>query len=210
MEIIFIACRLCLFQYFESQYGHGSRHGTCPHCRKACKASELITAPTASRFSIDVEGQWRSSAKVDALLAELSTLNGEKAVVFSQWTSFLDLLEVALRCDEKAPRDLRLCRLDGSLAQAQREKALHDFALPSPQGSNVMLISLKAGGVGLNLTSATRWYGHSQQRLQFCLRHLATHFPPLAHLPPRHAALSQPHPSTLPSTLYSHPRALHQ
>jgi SNF2 family DNA or RNA helicase len=44
-------------------------------------------------------------------------------------------------------------RLDGTLSQPQREKAIKDFSERPEVG--VMLISLKAGGVGINLTAAS-------------------------------------------------------
>ena len=154
-----VTCRECLLQYWASQRGTGGarpKGGSCPTCRAEVASSELMAAPTGSRFRVDIEGQWRSSAKVTALFEELSTLGSEKAVVFSQWTSFLDLLEVAFRRDERAPRGVRLARLDGGVVQARREALLRDFA--EADGPNVLLISLKAGGTGLNLTSATRCY----------------------------------------------------
>jgi DNA repair protein RAD5 len=46
-------------------------------------------------------------------------------------------------------------RLDGTQSQAQREKALKEFR---DGDTLVMLISLRAGGVGLNLTCASRVY----------------------------------------------------
>jgi DNA repair protein RAD5 len=71
-----------------------------------------------------------------------------RAVVFSQFTGFLDLIEVALDRD-KFP----WVRLDGSCSQKQRSKALKLFASTSDR-PRIFLISLRAGGVGLNLTSA--------------------------------------------------------
>ncbi|CAM9750073.1 unnamed protein product, partial [Heterosigma akashiwo] len=68
-----------------------------------------------------------------------------QAVVFSQWTYMLDLVEVLLR-----RMGWRHTRLDGSMSQQQREDALERFATETD--IPVMLLSLKAGGVGLNLT----------------------------------------------------------
>lgn len=74
---------------------------TFPACRKTVSKQELITAPTDSRFQIDVEKNWVESSKVTALLHELEQLRAvnSKSIVFSQWTAFLDLLQIALaRC----------------------------------------------------------------------------------------------------------------
>jgi DNA repair protein RAD5 len=59
---------------------------------------DLITAPTNSRFQIDVEKNWVESSKISFLLQELESLrsSGAKSIVFSQWTAFLDLLQIPL------------------------------------------------------------------------------------------------------------------
>lgn len=48
---------------------------------------------------------------------------GEKSIVFSQWTAFLDLLEIPLRT-----RGIGFLRFDGKLSQKQREKVLKEFS----------------------------------------------------------------------------------
>lgn len=59
---------------------------------------DLITAPTESRFQVDVEKNWVESSKVNILLRELESLrlSGSKSIVFSQWTAFLNLLQIPL------------------------------------------------------------------------------------------------------------------
>jgi DNA repair protein RAD5 len=59
---------------------------------------DLITAPTESRFRIDVDKNWVESSKISSLLQELEALrsSGAKSIVFSQWTAFLDLLQIPL------------------------------------------------------------------------------------------------------------------
>ncbi|MGM0576152.1 MAG: DEAD/DEAH box helicase [Myxococcota bacterium] len=87
------------------------------------------------------------SSKVEVLLETLdeAASEGHKALVFSQWTSYLDLVEPHLRA-----AGLDFVRLDGSTRDRQ---AVVD-AFQSDDGPPVMLISLKAGGTGLNLTAA--------------------------------------------------------
>jgi DNA repair protein RAD5 len=67
--------------------------------RQALSKQDIITAPTDSRFQIDVEKNWTESSKTSALMRELEALRltKEKSVVFSQWTAFLDLLEIPLK-----------------------------------------------------------------------------------------------------------------
>ncbi|KAI8810179.1 SNF2 family N-terminal domain-containing protein [Cladochytrium replicatum] len=89
---------------------------------------------------------------------DLATMSGSgeelkpsKSVVFSQWTQMLDLLEGPLK-----ENGFRFTRLDGRMSRNSRAMALQTFK--QDQSVNVLLISLKAGGVGLNLTHANRVY----------------------------------------------------
>jgi superfamily II DNA or RNA helicase len=88
-----------------------------------------------------------SSSKIEALLESLEQVaaEGHKALVFSQWTSLLDLVEPHL---ERA--GLRSVRLDGRT----RDRAAVVNEFQADDGPPVMLTSLKAGGTGLNLTAA--------------------------------------------------------
>ncbi|KAF9270038.1 hypothetical protein L218DRAFT_888354 [Marasmius fiardii PR-910] len=74
-----------------------------------------------------------------------------KTVVFSQWTSMLDKVEDALDV-----AGIRYDRLDGTMKRDDRTRAMD--ALKYDPGCEVLLVSLKAGGVGLNLTAAQRVY----------------------------------------------------
>ncbi len=91
--------------------------------------------------------QATSSSKVQTLVEALDTAvsDGHKALVFSQWTSLLDLIEPQLK-----KSGIAFERLDG--ATANRGEVTSRFQ--SPEGAPVMLMSLKAGGTGLNLTAA--------------------------------------------------------
>jgi superfamily II DNA or RNA helicase len=96
---------------------------------------------------VDPKKRSASSAKLDVLLPRLEELarEGHKAVVFSQFTTFLDL--VAERLDALS---LPHVRLDGSTTDRKTPVARFqtDPAVP------IFLASLKAGGTGLNLTAA--------------------------------------------------------
>ncbi len=88
------------------------------------------------------------AAKLAAFLEVCADLkqNGHRALVFSQFTSHLALLGDALRL-----RGYRLLDLDGSVPQARRAELVEEFQ----RGEiDFFLISLKAGGTGLNLTAA--------------------------------------------------------
>jgi len=76
---------------------------------------------------------------------EASIAGNHRALVFSQWTSYLDRVEPGL-----VARGIRFSRLDGSTSD--RGRVVREFQ--DPAGPSVMLISLKAGGVGITLTAA--------------------------------------------------------
>lgn len=88
-----------------------------------------------------------SSSKIRLLLETLEEVlaEGHRALIFSQWTSLLDLVEPHL-----GAAGVAFCRLDGSTRD--REAVVTSFQ--SEDGPPVMLVSLKAGGVGLTLTAA--------------------------------------------------------
>ncbi|KAE9617606.1 hypothetical protein Lal_00034592 [Lupinus albus] len=140
-------CKECLFNFWGTSVG-----GKCPICRQKLQKSDLITCPSLSPFKVDVENNVTESSKVSKLLDYLQSIErshfGEKSIVFSQWTSFFDLLENPLKI-----RGIAYLRFDGKLTQKQREKVLNEFN--ETKEKRVLLMSLKAGGVGLNLTAAS-------------------------------------------------------
>ncbi|MCJ1272073.1 hypothetical protein MMC22_011980 [Lobaria immixta] len=73
------------------------------------------------------------------------------SVVFSYWTKTLDPIESELRL-----RSIRYTRLDGQLPLAKRSSALQTFQ--SNPEVLVFLVSLSCGGVGLDLTAASKAY----------------------------------------------------
>jgi SNF2 family DNA or RNA helicase len=91
------------------------------------------------------------SAKMNALVEQLRVAQaaGDKTIVYSQWTSMLDLLETLL-----ARHGIQNLRYDGKMRSEAREAALAAFRRTG--GPKVILISIKCGGVGLNLTIANR------------------------------------------------------
>ncbi len=90
------------------------------------------------------------SPKLTHLCDKLEELRAEGhcALVFSQFTKALDLLEAQLKTTA-----LDYQRLDGSTPQQKRKTLVEAFQ--KPDGPGIFLISLKAGGAGLNLTRAS-------------------------------------------------------
>ncbi|KAG0708586.1 P-loop containing nucleoside triphosphate hydrolase protein [Suillus ampliporus] len=131
--------RECMKQYLSTA---GDMTPDCPVCHLALTID--LEAPT-----------WQSSSKIEALVEELSNLRLQdsmtKSIVFSQFVNFLDLIAFRL---QKA--GFSICRLEGTMSPQARDATIQHFV--NNVGVTVFLISLKAGGVALNLTEASRVY----------------------------------------------------
>ncbi|PYH29395.1 DNA repair protein RAD16 [Aspergillus neoniger CBS 115656] len=96
---------------------------------------------------------WTSSTKIEMLVYELYKLRSKKqtlkSIVFSQFTSMLQLVEWRLR-----RAGFNTVMLDGTMTPAQRQNSIEYFM--NNVDVEVFLVSLKAGGVALNLTEASR------------------------------------------------------
>ena len=168
------ACKNCLLDYIEHQK---EKHTLplCFNCRLPINQRDIFEvvrhddeddlysttpegAPSSKpRITLRRIGN-QSSAKVAALHSHLKALRtnapGTKSVVFSQFTSFLDLIAATLS-KEHIPH----LRFDGTMSQKQRAAVLNDYqSANAKKGGHgtVLLLSLRAGGVGLNLTMAKR------------------------------------------------------
>jgi SNF2 family DNA or RNA helicase len=89
------------------------------------------------------------STKINFLVETLEQIieEGHQTLVFSQFTTYLDLIQNILR-----EKNWKLSRIDGSQSITKRQAAVDEFQAGKTQ---IFLISLKAGGVGLNLTAAS-------------------------------------------------------
>jgi SNF2 family DNA or RNA helicase len=115
----------------------------CPLCRAAINAHDLVTrTQTAASLQscprLDEDGPMDEggdavggieggSTKLNAVLEEIGKIEGmgdglEKAVIFSQFTSFLDIIQDALA---RTGRNFR--RLDGSMTRENRKIAIDQF-----------------------------------------------------------------------------------
>ncbi|TPX18878.1 uncharacterized protein E0L32_011430 [Thyridium curvatum] len=90
------------------------------------------------------------SAKIRQLVEILhKEVHEHKFIVFSQFTSMLDLVEPFFRKE-----GFKFTRYDGGMKNDAREESLH--RLRNDAGTRILLCSLKCGSLGLNLTAATR------------------------------------------------------
>ena len=110
--------------------------------RQICLTPELISSDSSE-----------VSPKLEFLTEQLLELRdeGHSALVFSQFTGYLDIIEQGLK-----QQGISCMRLDGSTPVPKRKKLVQDFQ--NSEEPTVFLISLKAGGRGLNLTRATYVY----------------------------------------------------
>lgn len=166
-------CLNCILEHFTYQ-AKTHKSATCPNCRESILKYKMFrvkqprqvqridqTLWQPSDFLLYLYDPDRSSSKVQALINHLRMLNaqhpGEQVVVFSQFSSYLDIIEKEL--NTQCSNDLIVYKFDGRLHMNDRKRVLDDFALDKKTASTkttVLLLSLKAGGVGLNLTSASR------------------------------------------------------
>ncbi len=89
-------------------------------------------------------GEAVMGAKLELLLSEIQD---RKVLVFSQFTSMLQIVKKELKSQDRS-----FLYLDG--ATSQEERALNVRQFQEDESANIFLLSLKAGGVGLNLTAA--------------------------------------------------------
>ncbi|RMZ86182.1 hypothetical protein DV737_g280, partial [Chaetothyriales sp. CBS 132003] len=101
-----------------------------------------ITVPSMRRFVTDCG----KLARLDQLLRELKQ-NGHRVLLYFQMTRMIDLMEEYLTY-----RNYKYCRLDGSTKLEDRRDTVHDFQIRPD--IFIFLLSTRAGGLGINLTSA--------------------------------------------------------
>ncbi|KAF3905072.1 hypothetical protein AA313_de0208683 [Arthrobotrys entomopaga] len=124
--------------------------------RKICNHPYLIPAAEPDPYSI---GQHIITASgkfmvLEKLISELVKRQGKKVLIFSNFTKTLDICEEFLQLIGGDGSQFEYLRLDGSTGRARRNLSIRLFnQAASPY--KVFLISTKAGGLGINLTSAT-------------------------------------------------------
>ncbi|KAF4995851.1 hypothetical protein FDECE_12665 [Fusarium decemcellulare] len=139
-----VFCKGCILRAIQLQ-------NKCPLCRNHLTEEALLEpAPEdAEEEAGDFDADTQSS-KTEAMLQILKATmekEGSKVVVFSQWTSFLNIVQAQLKA-----AGIGFTRIDGSMKTDKRDKAIH--ALDHDPNTRVMLASLAVCSVGLNLVAA--------------------------------------------------------
>lgn len=153
-------CRQCAKNYVRAFDGKGSE-AECPQChiplaidwdQPDLEQDEEKVKKNSIINRIKMEN-WTSSTKIEMLVYDLYKLRSHKqtnkSIVFSQFTSMLQLVQWRLQ-----KSGFSTVLLDGSMSPAQRQKSIEHFM--NNVDVEVFLVSLKAGGVALNLTEASR------------------------------------------------------
>ncbi|KAM0328080.1 hypothetical protein ACHAQA_005483 [Verticillium albo-atrum] len=138
-----VYCRQCITKVIEIQQ-------KCPMCRQPLDMDKLLEpAPEAGQTDEIFDGETKSS-KTEALLKILQATCKDpksKVVIFSQWTSFLNIIQTQV---EEA--GYKWTRIDGSMKPDKRDAAI--TALYDDPDTKIMLASLAVCSVGLNLVAA--------------------------------------------------------
>ncbi len=138
----------CIERVIETQH-------KCPMCRAELLDLDSLVRPTvemgesAEQEDIDVD---TTSSKVEALMEILKASGkkaGTKTVIFSQWTSFLNIIQAQL-----VKHGYKFARIDGTMRATQRDASL--VALETDPECTIMLASLAVCSVGLNLVAANQ------------------------------------------------------
>jgi DNA repair protein RAD16 len=149
-------CRACVGSYVRS-----TDEPDCPRChiplsidleQPEIEQDENLVKKNSIINRIKMEN-WTSSSKIELLVHELHKLRSDnashKSIIFSQFTTMLQLIEWRLR-----RAGITTVMLDGSMTPAQRQASIEHFM--NNVDVECFLVSLKAGGVALNLTEASR------------------------------------------------------
>jgi DNA repair protein RAD16 len=153
-------CRTCVKTYMQTCEASGSE-ADCPRCHIPLTIDwdqpEIIQDEDEVKKSSIINrinmANWTSSTKIEMLVYDLYKLRSKKqtlkSIVFSQFTSMLQLIDWRLK-----RAGFKTVMLDGSMTPAQRQRSIDYFM--NNADVEVFLVSLKAGGVALNLTEASR------------------------------------------------------
>ncbi|KAG9233087.1 SNF2 family N-terminal domain-containing protein [Amylocarpus encephaloides] len=123
----------------------------CPMCRAELKDKDCLVYAAVGQDAEDADIDVNTkSSKTEALMSILKASRKDplsKVVIFSQWTSFLNIIQAQL---EEA--NMKYTRIDGAMSVPKRDAAM--TALDQDPECRIMLASLAVCSVGLNLVAA--------------------------------------------------------
>ena len=128
--------------------------------KQICNHPDLFLKPDSDSGTRTVASEFqRQSGKLQRLeeMLEEVVLEGDRALIFTQFAEWGKLLKA--RLEQQFGREVLF--LYGSTAKKQREEMVDRFQ-HDPQGPRLFILSLKAGGVGLNLTRANHVFHYDR------------------------------------------------
>jgi SNF2 family DNA or RNA helicase len=134
-------CSDCIDEIIERCILQGRDQFECPICRKEC---HIESCKAVERTEKKIASLTQSSTKIDQIIRDVNEIvghDGNKIIVFSQFTTVLDILGLKLG---------KFVRIDGSMDRKTRQEKLHRFK----SGCDILLTTLRVSGVGLNLVEA--------------------------------------------------------
>lgn len=171
-----ILCTGCIDKYkgIVEELAQGQSQAFCPICNQHIKLSYFALRQGGVEDDEDSRMKTKSGkhtkeimsysgphTKTKALIHDLLVSKQEsellpleapiKSVIFSGWTAHLDLIQMALE-----ENGIKYTRLDGKMTRTARGGALDSFR--EDPSIHVILVSITAGGLGLNLTTANKVY----------------------------------------------------
>ncbi|KAI0267408.1 SNF2 family N-terminal domain-containing protein [Gloeopeniophorella convolvens] len=142
-------CQLCQDELTSENIARDGQH--CNDCVELTRAAQRKSIGRAKDSNLPPD-----SAKIRKIIEILKEIDGrededgepsnEKTIVFSQFTTMLDIIEVFLK-----DAGISFVRYDGSMTKDKREASLNQ--IKTNKRIKVILISFKAGSTGLNLTA---------------------------------------------------------
>jgi SNF2 family DNA or RNA helicase len=135
----------------KDKKGKGKADEVKPHMLKTLRLEASKNREARRKYMRYLKKNWEPSAKTTKVCEILKEIepSGEKTIIFSQWTALLDLLEIPIKYE----LGIKYCRYDGGMSRTQRDEAITQF-VENPR-VKVLLVSLRAGNAGLNLTVAS-------------------------------------------------------
>ncbi|GAB6991993.1 DEAD/DEAH box helicase [Paenibacillus pini] len=137
----------------------------CDHPMLLTKEPFQVMSSAGAGTSLDTDMLIGRSAKLERLLAMVRELRdeGERCLIFTQYIGMGEMLQQVLQQELQEP----VLYLNGSSSKSARDRMIDQFqsqTLPPAKQPSVFILSIKAGGVGLNLTAANhvfhfdRWW----------------------------------------------------
>jgi SNF2 family DNA or RNA helicase len=172
-----IICNSCIDKYKSTmqEAAQGRSEANCALCDQYIRlsyfalriggveedADDRMKSRDNAKHGKDLSNYSGPHTKTKALIADLLASRQEseakpneppiKSVVFSGWTAHLDLIQLAF-----AENQINYVRLDGKMSRVARGAAMDQFR--EDPSITVILVSITAGGLGLNLTTANKVY----------------------------------------------------